>query len=178
MTELSREYGEGLYLLCVEENLAPQALEELTVLRSLFQENPDFCRLVSNHALSKQERVTILDQALRSQVHPYVLNFLKILCERGIFGEFSSCVEAYRTFYNRDNRVVEAVATTSVPLSGEQRSQLLEKLRAMTGKQIQLTEKVDPAVMGGVLLEMEGKRYDNTLKHRLGQMRQVLTSEA
>ena len=47
MTELSREYGEGLYILCVEENLAQQALEELTTLKDLFRENPDFCRLVS-----------------------------------------------------------------------------------------------------------------------------------
>ena len=178
MTELSREYGEGLYFLCVEENLAAEALEELTALKGLFRENPDFCRLVSNHSLSKQERVQILDKALRGQVHPYVLNFLKILCERGIFGEFEGCAEAFRTFYNRDNRVVEAVATTSVALSEEQRTQLLEKLRSMTGKKIQLTEKVDPAVMGGVLLEMEGKRYDNTLRHRINTMRQVLTGEA
>ncbi len=178
MTELSREYGEGLYLLCVEEGLADTALEELAALKELFRENPDFCRLVSNHSLSKQERVGILDSSLRGQVHPYVLNFLKILCERGVFNEFASCVEAFRTFYNRDHRVVEAVATTSVPLDDTQRAQLMEKLRAMTGKQIQLTEKVDPAVMGGVLLEMEGKRYDNTLRHRLSRMRQVLGSEA
>ncbi len=178
MTELSREYGEGLYFLCVEENLAAEALEELTALKGLFHENPDFCRLVSNHALSKQERVQILDNALRGQVHIYVLNFLKILCERGIIGEFDGCVEAFRTFYNRDNRVVEAVATTSVPLDDVRRAQLVEKLCAMSGKQVQLIEKVDPAVMGGVLLEMEGKRYDNTLRHRLSQMRQVLGNEA
>ena len=178
MTELSREYGEGLYLLCVEEGLAEQALEELTALKTLFRENPDFCRLVSNHSLSKQERVGILDKALRDQVHLYVLNFLKILCERGAVSEFDGCVEALRTFYSRDNRVVEAVATTSGALSEEQRTQLLEKLRSMTGKKIQLTEKVDPAVMGGVLLEMEGKRYDNTLRHRINTMRQVLTGEA
>ncbi len=140
MTERSREYGEGLYLLFEEENLAAEGLEQLTALRSLFQETPDFLRLVGNHAISKPERVAILDQALRDQVHPYVLNFLKILCERGIISEFSGCVEAYRTFYNRDHRVVEAVATTSVPLDDQQRTQLLEKLRAMTGKQIQLIE--------------------------------------
>ena len=67
--------------------------------------------------------------------------------------------------------------THRVPLSDAQRSRLLEKLCAISGKQVQLTEKVDPAVMGGVLLEMEGKRYDNTLRNRLSQLRQVLTSE-
>lgn len=177
MTELSREYGEGLYLLCAEEALTTEAFEQLATLREVFRQNPDFSRLVSNHSLTKQERVGILDSALRGQTHLYVLNFLKILCERGIFGEFGNCVDAYAACYNRDHRVVEAVATTSAPLDEAQRAKLLEKLRSMTGKQVQLTEKVDPAVIGGVLLEMEGKRYDNTLRHRLSQMRQVLTSE-
>jgi F-type H+-transporting ATPase subunit delta len=177
VTELSREYGEGLYALCVEENLSGEALEQLTQLKALFRENPDFCRLLGNLSLSKAERVNILDGALRDQVHIYVLNFLKILCERGIISEFEGCVEAFRTFYNRDNAVVEAVVTTSVPLDENRRQQLLEKLRTMTARKLQLVEKVDPAVMGGVLLEMEGKRYDNTLRHRLKEMRQMLTSE-
>jgi len=177
VTELGREYGEGLYALCVEEDIACEALEELDQLRKLFNENPDFCRLLGNLSISKQERVGILDAALRGQVHQYILNFLKILCERGIIGEFGGCVDAYRTFFNRDNKVVEAVVTTSVPLDENRRAQLLDKLRNMTAKKIIMVEKVDPAVMGGVLLEMEGKRYDNTLRHRLDTMRQMLTSE-
>ena len=48
----------------------------------------------------------------------------------------------------------------------------------MTGKQIELIEKVDSAVMGGVLLEMNGKRYDNTVRHRLAEIRDVLTGRA
>ena len=44
--------------------------------------------------------------------------------------------------------------------------------------QVVLTEKVDPAVMGGVLLEMNGQRYDNTIRHRLSAIRQVMTGEA
>lgn len=176
MTELSREYGEGLYALCVEENIAKEGLDQLSELKRLFREHTDFCRLLSNRALGKAERLGILDAALRDQVLPYLLNFLKILCERGIISEFEGCVEAYRTFYNRDHAVVEAHVTTGEPLSESQQSRLLSKLQAMTGKDVRLVEHVDSEVLGGVLLEMEGKRYDNTLRHRLGEMRQMLTS--
>lgn len=54
-----------------------------------------------------------------------------------------------------------------------------DKLSAMTGKRIVLSEKVDPrGVVGGVLLEMNGKRYDNTLRHRLEAIHAALTAEA
>ena len=68
--------------------------------------------------------------------------------------------QAYREQYNRDHGVTEACVTTSAPLTEEQRRKLLIKLGSMTGHQISLREKVDPQLIGGVLLEMDGKRYD------------------
>ena len=178
MTELAKEYGAGLYQLAAEENASAQVLEQMRTLRGCFKEQPQFLRLLSNMALSKEERVGIIDAAFRGQVHPYLLNFLKILCERGVLSEFSGCEEAFRTLYNKDNSVMEALVTTGEKLNDEQRERLLEKLRKMTGKQIDLTEKVDPDVVGGVLLEMNGQRYDNTVRHRLESIRRAMAGEA
>ena len=177
MTELAREYGDGLYALCAEEGLSADMLSELQELKKCLREEPDFFRLLSNMSLGKEERVGILDSALRGQVHPYLLNFLKILCERGALNEFEGCEAAYREGYNRDHSVVEASVTTSKPLDEKQRAKLMEKLREMTGSEVHLSEKVDAAVIDGVLLEMNGQRYDNTLRHRLETIRQALTAE-
>ena len=178
MTELAKEYGAGLYLLAVEENVSSLLLEQMRTLRCCFKEQPEFLRLLSNMALSKAERVGIIDASLRGQVHPYLLNFLKILCERGALHEFAGCEESYRELYNKDNQVMEASVTTGEKLSDEQRERLIEKLRQMTGKQIDLLEKVDPKVVGGVLLEMNGQRYDNTVRHRLESIRRAMVGEA
>lgn len=175
MTELSREFGEGLYALCQEERIVPDVLEQLDALSQCLHSQPDFVRLLGNMSLPKAERLNILDSALRGQVHPYLLNFMKLLCERGILGEYDDCVKTYRTLYYHDAGITEAVATTGVPLSGEQRKALLNRLRAMTGRQIVLKERVDPAVMGGVMLEMDGKRYDNTVRHQLRSMQQAMS---
>ena len=177
MTELAREYGDGLYALCAEEKLTEDVLPQLQVLKALFRQQPDFCRLLSNMSLSKQERTGILDSALRGQVHPYVLNFLKILCERGALHEFEGCEAAFRESFNRDHAVTEATVTTHDALSGAQREKLMKKLTEMTGKTVHLTEKVDASVLGGVLLEMNGKRYDDTVRHRLEEIRRAMTDD-
>lgn len=177
MTDLAREYGEGLYALCTEENLAEEMLGQLQALKALFRQQPDFIRLLGNMSLGKQERLEILDHALRGQVHPYLLNFLKILCERGALHEFEGCERAFRENYNRDHAVVEATVTTTAPLSEDQRQRLIARLRAMTGKTVHLTEKTDSAVLGGVVLEMDGQRYDNTVRHRLEEIRRAMTGE-
>ena len=178
MTELAREYGEGLYELALEESISADVLAQLKTLRDVFRQEPDFLRLLSNMSLSKEERVGVIDQTLRGQVDGYLLNFLKILCERGILPELRGCEEAYRARYNADNGVIGATVTTAEPMDDKQRAELAERLCRMTGRQVVLTEKVDPAVMGGVLLEMNGQRYDNTIRHRLSAIRQVMTGEA
>ena len=94
MTEQSREYGEGLYALCAEEALSGDVLEQLDVLNGSFKAQPDYLRLLSNMSLGREERLGILDKTLRGQVHPYVLNFCKILLEKGLLHEFSDCVKA------------------------------------------------------------------------------------
>lgn len=178
MTDLAREYGEGLYELCHEENLAEEGLTQMQMLKSCFKEQPDFLRLLSNMALPKEERCGILETTLRGQVHDYVLNFMKILCERNLLHEFFGCEEAYRNLYNQHHSILEATVTSASPLTESQRRQMLEKLQSMTGRSINLKEKVDTALIGGVLLEMDGKRYDNTLRHRLEGLQQALSGNA
>ena len=177
MTELAREYGDGLYDLACEEGVAAEVLGQLQMLVSLTREQPDFIRLLSNRALSKEERVAIIDKTLRGQVHVHLLSFLKILCERGILAELRGCEEAYHARYNADNDVIGATVTTAAPMDDKQRTELIARICQMTGRQVELTEKVDPAVMGGVLLEMNGKQYDNTVRHRLASIRQKMIGE-
>ena len=178
MTELAREYGDGLYALTEEENISKEVLMQLIELKKLFQSQPDFIRLLGNMSLSKEERVKIIDSVLRGQVHPYLLNFLKILCERGALNEYEGCLAAFKTLYNQAHGIVEATVTTAVPLDDDQRVRMSEKLSAKTGKTVVLTEKVDESLMGGVLLEMNGQRYDNTLKNRLKSIHSAMVQGA
>ena len=177
MTEFGREYGEGLYALCAEEQIERDALRQVQALKTSFRENEDFLRLLGNMTLSKEQRVAILDDTLRGSVHEYVLNFLKLLVERGAIHEFAECADAYRACYNRDHGVVEAEVTTAQPLTDSQRQKLIEKLQGMTGKEVVIKEKVDPSVLGGVLLQMDGKRFDNTVAHRLNAIKQAMAGQ-
>ena len=101
MTQVGNVYGEALYTLALEEQLTEQLLGELTVLSQCFHENPDFIRLLSSPNFSKQERCQILDDSFRGKVQPYVLNFLKILTEKGYAKHFHDCFKTFEDLYKR-----------------------------------------------------------------------------
>ncbi len=177
MTEFGREYGEGLYTLCVEEKLDQTVLDEVRTIGKAFRENEAFLRLLGNMSMNKEERVKILDDTFKGQIHEYTLNFLKILVERGAIHAFSECAAAYQECYFRDHQVAVAEATTARPLNEEQKKRLRDKLKKLTGKEIVIKEKIDPSVLGGVLLQRDGKRYDNTVRHRLAAIKQTMVEE-
>ncbi len=174
MTEVGAVYGQALYSLAREENLDQVILQELSALDTAFQQEPAFLRLLSSPNLPKQERCQVADQCLRGNVQPYVLNFIKILTERGYAGRFFDCAAAYREQYNQDNGILPVQAVTALPLTPEQAQRLTEKLADITGKTIQLTNKVEEGCLGGVRLSYDGKCVDDTIAHRLDNIRSLL----
>ena len=174
MTEVGSVYGEALYSLAREEGLSESILEELKALRAGFSQEPDYVRLLSAPSLSKEERCQIVDGSFRGMVHPYVLNFLKILTEKGYARHFSGCCDAYQELYNAEHGILPVNAVTAVPLTGEQTERLSAKLSKMTGKTIELRNRVEPGCLGGVRLDYDGKRVDDTVAHRLDAVRNLL----
>ena len=105
MTEFGREYGEGLYALCAEEKIEKDSLQALTVLGDAFKSNDQFIKLLSNMALSKEERVKIADDAFRGQIHEYLLNFIKIrLFQNGLFSQKLLTITRSYAIINTTNR--------------------------------------------------------------------------
>lgn len=178
MTQIGSVYGEALYSLAKDENLSQEILQQLQVLDEAFRKEKDFIRLLGSPNLTKAQRVDILDESFRGKVHSYVLNFLKILTEKGYMRSFSDCCTAFTQHYNEDNNILPVTAVTAVVLNDRQVEALTAKLTRMTGKTVVLSNKVSPDVLGGVRLDYDGQRLDDTVTHRLSDIQNLLKNTA
>lgn len=176
MTGIGESYAQALYALANEENITAVVLEQLKSLETAFRQEPDFLRLLSNPGISKDERCAIIEKSFRQVIHPYVLNTLKLLTEKGHIRQFAPCVKAYREQYNRENGIVSVLAVTAVAMGDEQRDKLQRKLEMVTGKTVELLTRVDETCIGGIRLDYDGKRVDATVKSRLDSMRDLLNN--
>ena len=174
MTQIGSVYGEALYELACSEGLDKAILDELKVLDESFHQEPGFVKLLCSHSVSKQERCQVLDDSFRGKVNQYLLNFLKILTEKGYMHHFTHCCEAYTRHYNEDHNILSVRAVTAVPLTDKQAQALTQKLTRMTGKTILLNNRVDATCLGGVRLDYDGRRLDDTICHRMESIRELL----
>ncbi len=167
MSQIASVYAQGLYDLCKEEGLEDAVLQQLQTLEQAVSQEPAYLKLLASPAVSKEERCGLLEQAFRDRVHPYVLNFLKLLTEKGHIRTLPQCSKAYGAQYDADHGILRVRALTAFPLEEGQLARLKETLEKRTGKTVYLETVLDPKVLGGVRLDYAGVRVDATVENQL-----------
>lgn len=174
MTDTANVYGQALFDLARDEGLDAEFLSQLKVLKEAFLQNSDFVRLLASPSLGKDTRLNILQESFDGRVHHYVLNFMKILTEKGYIRHFADCCDVFREKYNHYHGIMAVQAVTAIPLGPEQIDRLRKKLSELTGKTIELINVIDPACIGGMRLDYDGKRVDDTVRNRLDSLHSLL----
>ena len=105
---------------------------------------------------------------------PLAIQVAEYMKEKGYIRHFGDCCDGYRALYQQAHNILPVTATTAVPLSPAQEARLTEKLHTITGKTIELANHVDAAVLGGMRLDFDGKRLDDTVAHRMDALRAML----
>ncbi len=171
MTKAGDIYGKSLYDLAKAEGVDEAVLSEMETVNTILKDNPDYIRLLSEPSIPRNERLKLLDEAFGTDINVYLLNFIKILVEKGFLREFSSCFRTYRSLFNGDRGICDAVAITPGGLSEDERAALKTRLEGITGKKVILTEKTDAALLGGMKVLVEGRLYDGSVQGRLNELR-------
>ena len=165
MTKTARVYGGSLYDLAAEEKLDGQIMEQMIAVRQIFRENPGYLKLLGEPAIPEDERLKMIEEAFGGQAERYLVNFLKLLCERKILREFAGCCEEFIRRYNSAHGIAEAVVTSAVKLSDTQMEALKAKLEKLSGKKVYLVQKTGILIGAGAGastaagISMGGKRF-------------------
>ena len=172
MTNAS-EYGKALFLLCEELGSTDRVKADVAVLRAVIRENPELIKLLDTPAVTKEEKLEIIDKAF-STLDTYLVNLLKIMAERRMTHAMLKVLDSFDAAYDESRGIERVEVITAVPLTEEQAARLTERLEKKTGKTIILKNTTDKSVLGGIKLRYMGVQLDNTLKTRLDSFERAL----
>ena len=160
------EYGKALFLLTEEEGSTERVAMDVRCLRGIFKDNPDYPKLLDTPALSKAERVKLVDASL-SSLDTALVNTVKILAEGHLSYLTVKMADAYLALYDSTRGIERVEAVTARPLDKAQTERLTARLAAMTGKRIVIKNTVDPSILGGMKLRYSGTQLDGSVRTRL-----------
>lgn len=176
MIQTEREYAEALFTLASEENAADEYLDSLGTVKQLFEENPDYIEFLNSPAIPLSERLQSVDEAFEGRMPEYVISFLKVLCENGKMRTVIGCIDEFAKLAMEFSDRTFANIFSAVALSEEQKNGICQKLEKLTKKKIDPIYIIDESLIGGMKIEVDGKTFDGSIKHRLGEIKDVMNS--
>ena len=167
------DYSKALFELASEEDCADIVFENMNTVSGLLCENPEFVGLLDSPAIAKDERISMIEDAFSGASY-ITLNFLKLLTDMRCMSYFDKCAKRFGELYDEANGILRAEIITAVEISDAQCEAICAKIAAETGKKVVPNKKIDPSVLGGVILRYEGRQLDGSVASRLENMKKQL----
>lgn len=174
MTDLSREYAEALFALAAENDRQKEYLEALENAAGILADTPEYVELLACPAIPRDERDGLLAQTFGQILPQQVLAFIQLLCAHGRIRSLNDCIEEYRLLYQTAVAMSTAEVVSAVPLTEDEKNKLTEALSARFGRTVTLTCTVDESLLGGMVVRVDGKVLDGSLRSRLHAVKEVM----
>jgi F-type H+-transporting ATPase subunit delta len=172
-------YARALFDVARRES-DPQAVErELAAFVDLVRGHEQLGKVLVNPAIpAPRKRALVGELAARAGLSAVTAKLLTLLAERDRLVLVGDLLEQYQQRLLDHQQVVRAAVTTAVPLPAESVPALAQAFARVTGRRVQVTTAVDPAVIGGVVARIGSVVYDGTVRRQLERIREALTQEA
>lgn len=174
MTQTSKEYAQALFALSVETDSAESFSDALKRAAEVLAIDADYMEFLACYGIPAHERTAALEQVFSDRLPEYVLSFLQLLCENGHIRLLNDCVEDFEALYHEMKKLTTVKVTSAVALTDEQKARLLPKLEQLCKRQVQAVYVIDESIMGGMIIEADGKVLDASVKNRLHELKEVI----
>ena len=168
-------YASALFELAEEANQVRQVEKDLAALQGMLDQSPDMKRMVRSPVFSSGEQGrAIAAIAEKAGIAPLVVNFLKVLARNRRLFALNEMIRTFLALAARQRGEVNAEVASAHPLNGEQLAALKETLRASAGKDVQLITKVDPTLLGGLIVKIGSRMIDSSLRTKLTSLKTAM----
>jgi len=171
---VSRKYASALFHLALEGGATAGVRGDLESLVRLLRESPRLASFLESPDIAQKEKEAFLDRAFRDKVNETVLPFLFLLSKRDRVGLLPEILAKFERLDEEESGVRRAEVVTAVPLSRHEKELILSRLMKITGKKILLRDRVDPEIIGGVVVYVNGDVIDGSIRAQLAELRAAL----
>ena len=172
---IGKRYAEALSSSIQEDKRLSSALENLTHICGVFQENPTLARFFANPAIPDENKMGFLqDLGERIKIEPEVKNLLKILVERRKIPRLKNILEFFQVIVDQRLGRVRVQVNLASEFSNKQVENLTELLRKITDKDVLVETVIEESLIGGILLRMGSLVADASVKNRLAIMKRYI----
>jgi len=172
-----RIYASALFDAARQAGQLQQVRDELAGFVQSLDAVPELDAVLRNPQLDPRAKVGVLEDLL-GDTNQLVRNFLLLVVEKGRASEIAAMQREFEELWRREQRILNVELTTAFELSPEERRSIVEQIRSASGREVEASSRVDPNLIGGLVIQAGSMRVDASVRGRLEGLRHELTSSA
>jgi F-type H+-transporting ATPase subunit delta len=173
MAVAHRIYAEALFGAAKDGGRLAPVHEALADFAAAAAESPELRAVLRNPQLESSAKASILAD-LAGDEEPLFTHFLRLVAEKGRAGELEEIAKEFERLIAREERRLSVELTTARELTDAEADAILKQIEQAAGRKVEATRKVDPGLVGGIVLQAGSHRVDASVRGRLERLRQEL----
>ncbi len=169
----ARRYAEAAFQVALADDQLDRWQADLRLAAQVLA-TPEAEAIVDNPAVALDRRLAVTEALLASRLAPSAFRLVSLLVQRGRARALPRVSEEFTRQLNTHRGVVMATVTTAVPLTADETAAIRTRVEAMAGAQVELAEKVDPDLIGGLTILVRDQLLDDSFRGRLERLRDQL----
>lgn len=175
--QIVEPYAQALMSVAQSQNITEQLGEDVRSLLNLVQSSEQLRDFLANPFVKPEDKKAVLGQVVGESINPYLRNFLMLLVDRRRMLLVEEICQQYLALLRQLNQTVLAEVASAVELTEAQQQAVREKVIAMSlARQVELDIKLDPELIGGVIIKVGSQVIDASLRGQLRRLSLSLSS--
>ena len=174
MRQISKEYASALFSIAEEKGCVREWAGTLAEMDAILRDNARYLDLLASPEIPPEERKALLKQSFGGMAADEIINFAALMCRRGHAKLLPEAITHYRRLADIRDRTRVAKVVSAVALTQEEKERLTAALEKQSGMKVMLSCAVDPSILGGMIVEMDGRVTDGSVRTRLREIKEVI----
>lgn len=175
ISEVARRYAKALIVVAKQKGAHERVHSELVAISNVFKVDPEVQAYFTNPLVSAEQKKTVVQKTFEGKgLMDEVYNTLLLLAEKNRIGSFDEICEAYKEQVDAEEGVTRGYVKSAKALSEEAKKDLEAKINKVLNKKIILTYKEDPKLLGGVVAQVGGWTFDDSIETHLIKLNEEL----
>ncbi len=169
--EIAEPYAEALMSIAKDQNITDAIGDNIRSIQSLFEESAELKSFLASPLIKAEDKKAVIKKMAGEDTNPFLLNFLLLLVDQKRISFVEAIFNKYLEILRKLNNTVLAEVTSAVRLYEGEAEKLIVKIKNLTGaNDVEIQTKIDPDIIGGVIIKVGSQVYDASLK---GQLRRI-----
>lgn len=177
MEEIARVYAKALFEAAKDLGKLDTIRDQLGQFVDALNENQEMQLFLFSPSFSSAEKIEALERAV-TDAEPEFLNFLELLLEKGRIPVIFRIQRQYNAMWDKENKRLGVTVTSAVELDPEVTKRISDEIEQQTGNTVELTSRVDPDILGGLVVQVGNMILDTSIQNRLEKLRKSVASAA